>query len=115
MVRTIVATAGCARFGTRLRRLVMKWVRQRCQEAPAKTVAIASLSPRWASEVTSCTPPRPPHLLGQRVQPEVDVGTAIQRAAQKRLHHGVQLLTDARDLALGDTVTAERLHQVVNP
>jgi hypothetical protein len=30
MVRTIVATAGCARFGTGLRTFVMKWVRQRC-------------------------------------------------------------------------------------
>ena len=108
----------------------MKWVRQRCQDAPANTVAIASLSPRWASEVTSCTPLSPrdtserrnwsqkapsslvptsmpttsrlpspltavatttlirlrrtpclPHLLGQRVEPEVGVGTAIQRPA----------------------------------
>ena len=30
----------------------MKRVRQRCHEAPAKTVAMASFSPRWASEVT---------------------------------------------------------------
>jgi hypothetical protein len=28
MVRAIVATAGCARFGTQFRRLVTKWVRQ---------------------------------------------------------------------------------------
>ena len=33
-------------------RLGMKWVRQRCHEAPAKTVAVASFSPRWASEAT---------------------------------------------------------------
>ena len=31
---------------TDVSRLVMKWVRQRCQLAPAKTDAIASLRPR---------------------------------------------------------------------
>ena len=37
----------------------MKCVRQRCQEASPKTVAIASFSPSWASEVTSSTPESP--------------------------------------------------------
>ena len=41
-----------ARRGTLKSRLDMSWVRQRCHEAPAKTVAVASFSPPWASEVT---------------------------------------------------------------
>ena len=48
----MVATQGWARRGTLKSRLDMKWERQRCHEAPAKTVAVVSLSPRWASEVT---------------------------------------------------------------
>ena len=43
---------GLARRGILMNRLDMKWVRQRCHEAPAKTVVVASFSPRWASEVT---------------------------------------------------------------
>ena len=39
--------------------LVRKWVRQRCQEAPGKTVAMASSAPDRRSEVTNWTPPRP--------------------------------------------------------
>ena len=32
----------------------MKWVRQRCQDAPVSTVdASASTQPAWASEITS--------------------------------------------------------------
>ena len=45
MVRTMVATHGCARRGTLESRLVMKWVRQRCQDASATTLAMASFSP----------------------------------------------------------------------
>ena len=37
----------------------MKWVRHRCQLAPANTVAIASFSLWCASEVTRSTPLRP--------------------------------------------------------
>ena len=36
MVRTMVATHGWARLGTRVSKLVMKWVRHRCQLAPAE-------------------------------------------------------------------------------
>ena len=36
---------GLGAAGTLESRLVMKWVRQRCHEAPAKTVAMASFSP----------------------------------------------------------------------
>ena len=52
---------GLARRRILKSRLDMKWVRQRCLEAPAKTVAVASLSPRWASEANSsasCSFPR---------------------------------------------------------
>ena len=45
MVRTMVATQGWARLGTRVSRLVMKWVRHRCQLAPPKTAAMAPRSP----------------------------------------------------------------------
>ena len=41
----MVATPGWARLGTRVSRLAMKWVRQRCQLAPAKTAAMAFFSP----------------------------------------------------------------------
>ena len=37
----------------------MKWTRQRCQEAPTKTLAMAAFSPRWWSETTSSTPAEP--------------------------------------------------------
>ena len=50
---------GLARRGILKSRLDMKWVQQRCHEAPAKTVAVASFSLRWASEVTISTPRTP--------------------------------------------------------
>ena len=43
--RSWVATPGWARLGTRVSRLAMKWVRQRCQLAPANTAAMAFFSP----------------------------------------------------------------------
>ena len=52
MVRTMVATPGPpdklrrARLGTRVSKwLAMKWVRQRCQLAPANTAAMAFSAP----------------------------------------------------------------------
>ena len=42
----------------------MEWVRKRCHEAPAKTVAVASISPRWASEVTRSASRALPIALG---------------------------------------------------
>jgi hypothetical protein len=69
--RTIVATKDCALFGTRVRRLRMKWVRQRCQQAPGRVVAIASARPGCASLVTSLTPERP------RARRQVGDGTRL--------------------------------------
>src|SRR6266540_3204517 len=57
--RTIVATKPCALLGTRVKRLRVKWVRQRCQATPGSVAAIASTRPGCASEVTSLTPARP--------------------------------------------------------
>ena len=37
----------------------MKWTRHRCQAAPARTLAPATLRPSWASEITKTTPFRP--------------------------------------------------------
>jgi hypothetical protein len=59
IARTIVATKDCALLGTRVSRLRMKCVRQRCHDAPGRVAAIASTKPGCASEVTSRTPPRP--------------------------------------------------------
>src|SRR5881397_708651 len=59
IVRTIVATKLCALFGTRVSRLRIACVRQRCQAAPGRVAAIASTRPGCASLVTSRTPERP--------------------------------------------------------
>ena len=64
--RSWVATPGWARLGTRVSRLAMKWVRQRCQLALANTAAMAFFSPWWASEVTSSTPLRPRAVSDRR-------------------------------------------------
>jgi hypothetical protein len=50
--RTRVANMDWAALGTRVSRLRMAWVRQRCQEAPSRTAAMAALRPSWASEIT---------------------------------------------------------------
>ncbi len=151
-MRTVVATSASALFGTRVSRFRMKCVRQRCHEAPPKTVAIAARSPWWASEVTSSTPespratrPRrnesqnapsslvptsmpstsrfpsaltavattPPayagvprradlgdaallaHALGERVEPEVAVGAAVERPLEEGAHDCVELRAEA--------------------
>ena len=54
------------------------------------------------------------HLLAQRVQPQVGIGPAVQRPAEERLDDAVELLADARDLALGDALAAEGLHEVLD-
>ena len=46
---------------------------------------------------------------------QVGVGSTAQRTAQEAIHHHVQLLTDARHLALGDTLTPQGLDQIVHP
>ena len=69
----------------------MKCVRQRCQDAPVKTAAMASLRPRCASEVTSWTPanPRATRLRRKESQkapsslvpaPSVILGTLVAEA-----------------------------------
>ena len=73
-------SSGGARLGTRVSRLAMKWVRQRCQLAPANTAAMAFFSPWWASEVTSPTPLSPRAVSDRRKASQ-------RRLAQKTLHH----------------------------
>ena len=75
-----VATPGWARLGTRVSRLAMKWVRQRCQLAPVNTAAMAFFSPWWASEVTSSTPLSPRAVSDRRKASQ-------RRLAQKTLQH----------------------------
>ena len=50
IVRTIVATNDWALLGTRVSRLRMKWVRQRCQLAPGCLAAIACSSSRLSRQ-----------------------------------------------------------------
>ena len=42
---TMAATPDWDRLGTRVSRLAMKWVRQRCQPAPVNTAAMAFFRP----------------------------------------------------------------------
>jgi hypothetical protein len=73
--RTIVATKLCALLGTRVSRLRMKCMRQRCQLAPGGVAAIAT-RPGWASEVTRRTPARP---RATRAAQEGELGGAVLR------------------------------------
>src|SRR5579875_1107903 len=59
MVRIAAATISATSLGTLASTFLMTCTRQRCREAPTKTSAMASLSPRWWSEITSWTPPSP--------------------------------------------------------
>ena len=59
-------------------------------------------------------PPVLTDLLGQRIQPQVGIGPAVQGTAEEGVDHGVQLGADARDLALGDALAAKRLHEVLD-
>ncbi len=103
--RAEVATRSWAALGTRVNRFRAKWVRQRCQLAPAKTAAMASLRPGWASLIATWTPERPratklrrkavqpapsslgttstirplSTALGQRSQPDAGSGAAGER------------------------------------
>ena len=56
IVRLAAATISAEPRGTRARTFLRNWTRQRCQQAPAMTAAMAPLSPVWASELTSCPP-----------------------------------------------------------
>ena len=55
MERTRVATMVWVDLGTRVSRLRRKCTRQRCQEVPGRVAACAALSPKWSSEIASCT------------------------------------------------------------
>ena len=43
------------------------------------------------------------------------MGSTVQRTAQEALHHLVEVLADARHLALGDTLTPQGLDQIIHP
>ena len=55
------------------------------------------------------------HLLRQRVQPHERIRSGIQRLGAKRLHLPVQHLCHLAELALGDLLDPELLHQLVHP
>src|ERR1035437_9210870 len=56
MERTKVATMVWVDSGTWVSRLRRKCTRQRGQEVPARVAASVALSPKWSSEIASCTP-----------------------------------------------------------
>jgi len=89
IVRTIVATKLCALFGTRVSRLRMKCVRQRCQAAPGRVAEIASTRPGCASEMS----------------------TTANRKRRARPSRGQR--PAKRPLLGGDDVKAERLAEAV--
>jgi len=53
------------------------------------------------------------HLQEGRVQPDIGVGP-LKLAAAEALYFGIQLLTQAADLALADAFQAQRLDQVIH-
>ena len=55
------------------------------------------------------------HPLGERVEPEVAVRTAVERPLEEAPNDGVELGADPRHLALGDALAAQRAHEVVDP
>ena len=73
-------------LATREARLAMKWVRQRCQEASAKTFEMAALMPPWASEITSSTPlsPRATRARKNAVHAAVSSVVAMSRPTISR-------------------------------
>ena len=54
------------------------------------------------------------HPLGERVEPEVAVRTAVERPLEEARDDGVELGADPRHLALGDALAAERTYEVVD-
>ena len=86
MERTTVATRSWDALGTRHKRFLMKWVRQRCQTAPGKVAAIASFKPGWASDVMRATPERPrafnPRRKSSHPAPSSDVTTSTPRTSR---------------------------------
>ena len=77
MERTKVAIMGQLSLGTREAKLAIKCVRQRCQEASDRTVAMAALTPPWASEITSSTPARPRATRPRRNSVQLAVSSAV--------------------------------------
>ena len=55
------------------------------------------------------------HPLGERVEPEVAVRTAVERPLEEARDDAVELGADARHLALGDAFAAQGAHEVVDP
>ena len=53
--------------------------------------------------------------LGQRVDPEIGVGTAVQGPIPELVDHAVQALGHHRDLGLGEVADAQRLDQALHP
>jgi hypothetical protein len=81
MERTTVATRSCDALGTLDMRFLMKWARQRCQEAPGRQEAIASFNPWWASDTTSLTPESPRATSPRRKDVHPDPSSLVKRAS----------------------------------
>src|SRR6266542_4946772 len=53
-------------------------------------------------------------LLGERIEPDVRVGSAVQRPAAEVLHRLIELLGHLRDARLGDPLDPEVTHQALD-
>src|SRR5215211_4119850 len=136
IVRIAAATISAEPLGTLARTFLRKWTRQRCQQAPAMTAAMAPLRPVWASQTTSWTlcspravserpgrddnrprhhPPIDPGLEVGGVDEQVREGCVSQRPRAEGGHVTIQLGADPGDLRLGDPrLHTQGLDQVVD-
>lgn len=68
------------------------------------------LTPVATATLTLTIRPSSRTFLGQRIQPQVGIRSAVQGTAEEGIDHGVQFRADARDLAHGDALAAKRFH-----
>jgi len=87
--------------------LRMKWTRQRCQLAPCITVATAFTRPRWASLMTSWTPPRPRSRRSRRNSVQ-NVSVSLSPVAQPSTSRLPSALTPVAMTTAWDTTRSLR-------
>src|SRR5512135_3871390 len=104
MVRSAAATISASPVRTLASTLRRKCTRYRCQLAPWSTVATALMSPRWASETTSCTPSNPRRAASGRTPPK-RLGLAVPDRVPEHLAAAVGGHPGGHDDGLGDHPT----------
>ena len=69
-----------------------------------------------ASTVATLTIRPPiPTALGQRIQPDIGIGTAGERLVPEGRNGGIQLLGQVRDLGFGDPLDAQGPDEIIHP